>query len=86
TATTPERFKGLAPRYATLNNPQVVNGGGAGADNMSVWMVTHGAGQTSLIYPKGTTGGVSRVDRGSQQVLDSDNLPYFAKVEEFTQH
>lgn len=86
TATTPERFKGLGARYNTLSNPNVINGGGAGSDNMSVWFVTHGANQTRLIYPEGTAAGVRRTDRGSQQVADDLGNYYFAKVEEFRQH
>lgn len=85
TATTPERFKGVGARYNTLSNPQVINGGGVGSDNMSVWFITHGANQTRLIYPQGTTAGVTRVDRGSQQVADDQGRYYFAKVEEFRQ-
>src|SRR6476469_1891522 len=54
TASTPEKFKGLAARYNALANPQVINGGGAGSDNTSVWFVTHGAKQTSVLYPEGT--------------------------------
>lgn len=86
TATTPEKFKGLGARYNTLSNGQVVNGGGSGSDNTSIWFVTWGEMQTSLIYPEGTAAGVRRIDRGSQQVLDGSSKPYFAKVEEFRQH
>ncbi len=85
-ATTPERFKGLGARYNSLATPNVINGGGAGSDNTSIWFVTWGERQTALLYPKGTKAGVDRKDRGSQQVLDSDSNPYFAKVEEFRQH
>jgi len=46
-ATTPERFKGVGARYNTLANPQVVNAGGAGSDNASIWFVTWGEQQTS---------------------------------------
>lgn len=86
TTTTPERFKGLGARYNALTNPNVINGGGSGSDNTSIWFVTHGANQTRLIYPGGTKAGIDRKDRGSQQVLDDLSNPYFAKVEEFRQH
>lgn len=86
TTTTPERFKGLGARYNTLSNSNVVNGGGAGSDNASIWFVTWGEQQTSLIYPEGTAAGVDRIDRGSQQVADDLGNYYFAKVEEFRQH
>ena len=85
TTTTPERFKGLGARYNSLSNPNVINGGGVGADNASIWFVTWGEQQTSLIYPEGTAAGISRKDRGSQQVADDLGNYYFAKVEEFRQ-
>lgn len=90
TATTPEKFKGLAARYATYNsgvaNPtqpkisdQVIHGGGAGSDNTSIWFVTWGDHATSLLYPKGTKAGVSMEDKGEQRVLDALNNPYYVK-------
>lgn len=86
TASTPERFKGIGARYDTLSNAQVIDGGGSGSDNTSIYFVTWGEQQTSLLYPEGTAAGVDRIDRGSQQVADDDNNYYFAKVEEFRQH
>ncbi len=86
TATTPERFKGLGARYNTLTNPNVVAGGGAGSDNMSVWFVTHGSNQTRLIYPEGTAGGVRRTDKGEQRVTDDLGNAYYGKEEEFRQY
>lgn len=86
TATTPERFKGLGARYNTLSNSQVVNGGGTGSDNMSVWFVTHGSGQTRMIFPEGTAAGVSRRDKGEQRVTDDLGNAYYGKEEEFRQH
>lgn len=89
-ATTPEKFKGLAARYNVRGGGgagnNVVHGGGSGSDNTSIWIVTWGEQQTTLLYPKGTRAGLTRQDRGSVQVLDSNNLPYFAKVEEFRWH
>lgn len=90
TATTPERFKGLAARYGVLGGNgagnQIVNAAGAGSDNTSVWFVTWGTAQTSLIYPEGTTAGISRQDMGRQRVLDALGNPYYAKEEMFRQH
>lgn len=89
-ASTPEKFKGLAARYNVRGGSgagnNVVHGGGSGSDNTSIWMVTWGEQQTTLLYPKGTRAGLQRIDRGSQQVLDASGLPYFAKVEEFRWH
>lgn len=83
---TPEIFLGVGARYNTLSNPQVVNGGGVGSDNTSIWMVTWGDRQTSLIYPEGTTAGISREDHGQVHTLDDLGNRYYGKEEQFTQH
>ena len=81
-----KQFHGLAPRYNSLANPNVIDGGGAGADNTSIWMVTHGDGQTSVITPENIPAGVQREDKGEQRVLDADGNPYYVKEDLFTQH
>ncbi|MBO9624163.1 MAG: hypothetical protein J7500_15755 [Sphingomonas sp.] len=86
TATTPERFKGLGARYNSLANPNVISGGGVGSDNMSIWFVTHGSNQTRIIYPEGTTAGISRKDKGEQRVTDDLGNAYYGKEEEFRQY
>ncbi|MBB3656547.1 hypothetical protein FHX15_001775 [Rhizobium sp. BK650] len=97
TATTPEKFKGLSARYSAYNpnlpNPaqpnianQVVNGGGTGADNTSIWFVTWGDHATHLLYPKGTKAGVKIDDKGEQRVLDANGDPYYAKETLYTWH
>lgn len=90
TATTPERFKGIAARYNAIGGQgagnQIVDAGGTGNDNNSIYFITWGENQTSLIYPEGTTAGVSREDMGRQRVLDDLGNPYFAKEELFRQH
>lgn len=89
--TTPERFKGLAQRYGAISGggpaaAQIVDGGGVGSDNTSIWMVGWGPQATSLIYPKGMSAGIVRQDKGEQRVLDDNNMPYFVKEEYFAQH
>lgn len=97
TATTPEKFKGLAARYdaysATRPDPrkpvignQVIDGGGRGADNTSFWFVTWGDHATHLLYPKGTKAGVKIEDKGEQRVLDPNGDPYYAKETLYTWH
>lgn len=81
-----KKFHGLAPRYNTLANPNVVNGAGAGSDNTSIWMVTHGDQQTSVIVPQNITAGIQREDMGRQRVLDGSGNPFYVKEEKFTQH
>ncbi|MBY3055043.1 hypothetical protein HF263_02980 [Rhizobium leguminosarum] len=97
TATTPEKFRGLSARYAAYNSNlpnvaqpnianQVVNGGGVGSDNTSIWFVTWGDHATHLLYPKGTKAGVEIEDKGEQRVLDASGNPYFAKEVLYTWH
>lgn len=91
TSVTPERFKGLATRYNTISGggaaaAQIIDAGGTGSDNTSVWFVTWGPMQTALIYPEGTSGGIHREDMGRQRVLDDNQMPYYVKEEYFRQH
>lgn len=89
TASDPDQFMGLAPRFndsTAPNGNQVIKAGGTGSDNTSIWFVTWGDNQTQLLYPKGTKAGVSREDMGSQRVLDSNGDPYYAKEELFRWH
>lgn len=85
TATTPERFKGLAARYNSVANTQVVDAGGTGSDNTSVWMVGWGRGKTGMFYPEGSKAGIIREDKGEQRVNDDVGNPYYVKEEYFRQ-
>ena len=87
-ATTPEAFTGLAPRFNDLNagsGSQIVDGGGTGSDNMSIWFVTWGPEHCHLIYPEGSKGGVNREDKGKQtKELDNGGGLYDVYREKFT--
>lgn len=90
TATTPDKFKGLSPRYSVIGGGgagnQIVDAGGAGSDNTSIWFVTWGDHATHLLYPEGSSAGIKREDMGKQRVLDENGNPYYAKEELFTWH
>lgn len=97
TATTPEKFKGLASRYGSYYTgprsgapksaaAQVINAGGVGSDNTSIWFVTWGDHATHLLYPKGTKAGIDIQDKGEQRILDGDGNPFFAKETVFEWH
>lgn len=81
-----KQFHGLSPRYNSLTNVNVVAGGGSGSDNTSIWFVTHGDMQTSVITPENIPAGVQREDMGRQRILDASSNPYYVKEEKFTQH
>lgn len=88
-ASDPEEFMGLAPRFNSLsaqNGAQIIDAGGTGSDNTSVWFVTWGENQCHLLYPKGTTAGVSREDKGEQRVTDANGNAYYVKEELFRWH
>ncbi len=90
TKTAPEKFKGLSARYNVLGGSgagnQIIDAGGMGSDNTSLWFVTWGGQFTHLLYPKGSKAGVQREDMGKQRVLDPSNNPYFVEEEKFTWH
>ncbi|SFA75944.1 major capsid protein [Selenomonas ruminantium] len=64
----PEQFVGFAPRFstATLANAQtaanVIDAGGTGSDNTSIWLVGWGPNTVFGIYPKGLKSGVTHTD------------------------
>jgi len=82
TSVSPEQFIGLAPRYYTLSgssvDDNVIDGGGVGSDNTSIWLVGWSPQTISGIYPKGSKAGLSVNDLGEQTVLDSSNRPFQA--------
>lgn len=88
-ASDPEEFMGLAPRFNLLSAPnggQIIDAGGTGSDNTSIWFVTWGDNQCCLLYPKGTNAGVQRDDKGEQRVTDGSGNAYYAMEEMFSWH
>lgn len=63
-------FDGLAIRYSKKSNDEkkigsnIIDAGGSGTDNTSIWFVTWGDLHTSLIYPQGSTAGIQHKDDG----------------------
>lgn len=73
----PERFNGLAPRYSTIsgatNGQNIIDAGGTGSDNTSIWLVVWGKETVHGIYPKGSTAGLQHKDLGEIDAFDSNN-------------
>jgi hypothetical protein len=85
----PSKPMGLSPRFNDLsaeNASQIIDGGGSGSDNTSIWMITFDKRACHLIYPKGAQAGVKRKDRGIIPVQDSNGDRYMAYREEFEWH
>lgn len=74
TATDPEKFLGLAPRYndsTAENGGNIIKGGGSGSDNTSVWLIVWGDQSCHGIFPKGQTTGLQHEDLGQQTLTDA---------------
>lgn len=91
-ATNPERFMGLAPRYATgvLANADsaenVLDGGGRTAlSNTSIWYVGWGPNATMGLYPQGTQAGLTHRDLGEDTFRDENGLEFQGYRDHFSQ-
>lgn len=85
----PERFTGFAPRYSTVSttNAQTANNvldaGGTGATNTSIWLVVWGADTCHGIFPKGKITGLQHRDMGEWPVQDANSNTYQAYRDHF---
>lgn len=73
TATNKDGVLGLTPRYNSLaatSGANIINAGGAGADNTSVWLVVWGENTVTGIYPKGSKAGLTQEDLGVIDAFD----------------
>lgn len=74
----PAQFTGLSPRFnsrtaATAQSADnVIHAGGAGSDNMSVWLVGWGEQQVAGIYPKASKAGLDMADKGQVTIENVD--------------
>jgi len=84
----PEQFTGLAPRFNDLsasNADNIIDAGGTGSDNTSIWLIGWGKKKVHGIFPKGQSAnaGISHEDLGQQTVQLSDNSRYEAYRDHF---
>ena len=74
--TAPEEFTGFGPRFNDNSGPanadNIILGGGSGADNSSIWLISWGANTVHGIYPKGSKAGLQFNDKGQVTIEDSD--------------
>lgn len=73
-STDPAEFNGLAARYFSLGSTfttssQMIDAGGTGSDNTSIWLVCYGPDKVYGMYPKGSTAGLQVKDLGIQDVI-----------------
>lgn len=87
TAADPRRFTGLAPRYSSLtadNGNQIIDAGGTGSTNTSIWFICWGEDTVHLLYPEGSPGGIKRKDIGEETKNMSDGSLYRVAREMFS--
>lgn len=75
-ADNPLEFNGFATRYFSLGttyttSSQLIDAGGTGSDNTSIWLVNWGPGKVHGIYPKGSQGGLKVEDMGIKDVIQN---------------
>lgn len=78
-ATNPQQFTGFAPYYNTVSTStaqsakNVIDGGGTGSSNLSIWLVGWGDNSTYGIFPKGSQAGLTYEDKGDITPLYDSN-------------
>ena len=63
----PQQFMGLSSRYSSLsagNAQNIIDAGGTGTDNTSIWLVVWGENTVHGIFPKGQKAGIQMEDKG----------------------
>ncbi|WP_417070823.1 major capsid protein [Niveibacterium terrae] len=76
TSVNPDGVLGLTPRYNSLSaqsGANVIDAGGTGSDNTSIWLVCWGENTVTGIYPKGSQAGLTQQDLGEIDAFDDNN-------------
>jgi hypothetical protein len=67
------QFSGMAPRYSTVNSAtasnaqNVLDAGGTGSANTSLWLLTHGDMALTGIFPTGSAAGIQHMNVGETE-------------------
>lgn len=75
----PQQFMGLSSRYSSKtagNGQNIIDAGGTGTDNTSIWLVVWGENTVHGIFPKGQKAGLQMEDKGQKTLRDTNNNPY----------
>jgi hypothetical protein len=80
----PDGILGLTPRYnskSATSGANIIDAGGTGSDNTSVWLVVLGPNTITGIYPKGSKAGLQQEDLGIIDAFDENNNRFRAYAE-----
>lgn len=86
TASEPQAFLGMSPRYNDLSaesGENIVDAGGTGSTNASIWFVTWGELATHLLYPRGSVAGFQHRFLGEDTVTDGNGGEFQAYRDHF---
>ena len=80
--TDPRQYLGLAARYGVIsgagNAQNIIDAGGTGSVNTSIYLVVWGQETVFCPFPKGSTAGLQHKDLGEESVPDTNNNFYQA--------
>jgi hypothetical protein len=74
-STDPRQFLGLQTRYSSLsagNGANILDAGGTGSNNASIYLVVWGENTVFCPFPKGSKAGLQHQDLGEESVPDSN--------------
>jgi hypothetical protein len=81
-ATDPRQYLGLSARYGAIsgagNAQNILDAGGTGSSNTSVWLVVWGDNTVFGTFPKGSKAGLTHEDDGELTIYDANGNPYKA--------
>lgn len=86
TSANPEEYVGFAARYNDLtaeNGENILNAGGTGSDNTSIWLAGWGENTVFGVYPKGSSAGLKQTDLGLDDAFDGDGNRFRAYMEHY---
>jgi len=87
--TEPEAFTGIVQYYNSLSAPSgdnIIDGGGTGADNNSIWLIIWSPTTAHGIIPKGSTAGLIQEDLGRVTLEDASNGSNTGRMEALRTH
>ena len=79
-------FTGFSIRYSdstAANGANIINGGGTGSDNASIWLICWGAQSAYGMFPKGSKAGLQHKDFGKVVVETAGNTAEGKRMEAY---
>lgn len=84
TASQKDGILGLTPRYSSksaTSGQNIIDAGGTGSGNTSIWLVVWGENTITGLYPKGSQAGLLQQDLGEIDAFDASNNRFRAYAE-----